>query len=244
MVVKISSNSKPESQLINQDGQLKLANVPWFQSRLRNWGSKNFINYPWREKHAPLHSLIVEILLQRTQANQVVPVFEKLVSQYPDIANIGPIREAQVRKLITSLGLPKRVKHITSLLRKLKKIGSVPNNKSDLLGLPGVGAYVASAYLSMHAKTRAPIIDSNVVRLYGRYFGLATGPESRRSRVIIDLAETLTPRLAFREFNYALLDLTKLICKTKPICLRCPIKKRCNYFIGLNLTEYYISKPG
>ena len=45
------------------------------------------------------------------------------------------------------------------------------DNKIDLLKLPGVGEYIASAFRSFHFGKREFIIDSNVVRLYGRFYG-------------------------------------------------------------------------
>jgi len=90
--------------------------------------------------------------------------------------------------------------------------------------------YAASSFLSLHAGVRASIVDSNVVRLYGRIFGLSTDAETRRKKWFLEIAEQLTPDTEFRDFNYALLDLTRKICKKVPLCQDCPINKYCNHY--------------
>ena len=74
---------------------------------------------------------------------------------------------------------------------------------------------------------RIPIVDSNVVRFYGRFFSFNTGPETRREKRILQLAEHITPKRAFRDFNYALIDFTRAICRPKPCHKVCPIARKC-----------------
>ena len=104
--------------------------------------------------------------------------------------------------------------------------GRVPDDYRTLTEVPGVGPYAAAAYLSLHTGKRAPIIDSNVVRLYGRFFGFDTGPETRRNKALIQLAERITPKRKFKEFNYALIDLTRAICGPRPDHDICPLYRR------------------
>jgi A/G-specific adenine glycosylase len=98
-----------------------------------------------------------------------------------------------------------------------------------LLSLPGVGPYAASAYLSFHCGKRAAIIDGNIVRLYGRVFGLSVHAETRRTKEFIALAESMTPPRAFRAYNYAVLDFTRAVCRPKPNCEGCPLRDLCAY---------------
>jgi A/G-specific adenine glycosylase len=59
------------------------------------------------------------------------------------------------------------------------------------------GSYIASAYRSLHLRERDFIIDSNVIRLYGRFFGFSTDSETRRKRSFLELADRATPARRF-----------------------------------------------
>jgi A/G-specific adenine glycosylase len=48
-----------------------------YQHRLLSWGKQNARRFPWRETVDPYSVLIAEIMLHRTQAIQVVPVYER-----------------------------------------------------------------------------------------------------------------------------------------------------------------------
>lgn len=48
--------------------------------------------------------------------------------------------------------------------------------------------YSAAAYLSFHAGKRVPLVESNIVRFYGRFFGFNMGPEFRREKRLREIA--------------------------------------------------------
>ena len=113
--------------------------------------------------------MLYKILLQRTKADQVVPVFNNFKKQFPTAALLAEATEAKILEVIKPLGLAWRSRFLKQLGSSIKD--GIPENSEDLKKLPGVGPYVAGAYLSLHRKKRSTIIDSNVVRLYGRFFG-------------------------------------------------------------------------
>ena len=93
-----------------------------------------------------------------------------------------------------------------------------------------VGTYVASAYRSLHLRVRDTLIDSNIVRFYGRFFGFSYSDLTRKQKDIYKLSERITPKFIFRRFNYGLLDFTRKVCKPKePDCKNCPLKKKCSF---------------
>lgn len=136
--------------------------------------------------------------------------------------------------MIGPLGLHWRAVFLKRLGRVLTDAGGpIPDELSDLTRLPGVGPYAAAAYLSFHRKRRGVLLDSNIVRFYGRYLGIPSGPESRRTAVFKEIAEVATPSKHTRSYNYALLDFTRAICKPKPVCEGCPLRPGCSYGTGL-----------
>lgn len=160
-----------------------------------------------------------------------MPVYEEFVRRYPTSPDLAAASLADVQKLVHSLGLRWRAKHILKFGRAIAaRDGVVPDDPYELLALPGVGPYAAAAYGSFHGGTRGVIVDSNVVRLYGRLFGLATDGETRRDREFRALADRITPRRAHHDFNYALLDFTRTICRPKPRCAVCQLRRLCRSY--------------
>jgi A/G-specific adenine glycosylase len=106
--------------------------------------------------------------------------------------------------------------------------GQVPEDYETLLGLPGVGDYVASAVCSFAFGQPIPIIDTNTVRVAGRLFGIVTHAESRRRRPIRHLLTDLLDERDPGAYNYHLLDLAALVCTpAHPRCDSCPLVRYC-----------------
>lgn len=170
------------------------------------------------------------MLLQRTRAEQVVPVYEEFARRYPDPVFL--VRESlpEFRRLVRPLGLHWRAPLMRAMANEVSRRGALPDDLPTLLELPGVGPYAAGAYLSMHRGRRALIIDSNIVRWLSRVFGFRHTPETRRQSWLKKLVDDLTPKRKFRDFNYAMLDLSMTVCRAKPECNQCPLSKRqCAY---------------
>ena len=208
--------------------QIAKFQLVYFQKKLLYWGRKNYRKFPWRSEKNPFHSLLAESLLQRTKAEQVVPVYQRFKKRFPNAEVLAKARRREIFAVIKPLGLAWRAKFLKQLGKRIVDDG-IPDNFEDLRQLPAIGPYAAGAFLSLHSSIRSPIIDANVVRLYGRYFGFQTGPETRREKWLWALAEVLTPERTFRDYNYALLDFTGAICKPVPLCNTCPLRFRCSH---------------
>lgn len=191
---------------------------------LLHWGERNYVSFPWRNTSNKWHALAVEVMLQRTKAEQVLPVYNLFSKKYPSPESY--VKDENSNIFIT-LGLPEREKN----LKKLAEIAindSIPLEKKELLKLPGIGNYIAAAFRSLHMDIKDTIIDSNVVRLYGRFWGFKTDPETRRKKWFIELADNLIPVERHKDYNYSLLDFTRAVCKLRPDCVNCPLQVKCN----------------
>ena len=192
------------------------------------WGRTNFQDYPWRHESNHWLALIAEIMLSRTRAASVLPVWLEFRKRYPTPGDLIVDDDSNLDELLVPLGLRWRVDLIRKLAGELSD-APVPFRISELEKLPAVGPYVAAAHSSFHRNRRGVIVDSNVVRWICRLTGVEPGPDTRRDRWMVEMADELTPKTVFRDYNYAVLDLSMTICVTRPKCNACPVLKFCDY---------------
>lgn len=203
------------------------ADIEEIRKILLQWGKEHYKHFPWREPDQLWHGLVAEILLQRTKARNVIPVYETFIQRFPTPESLAQASVADVESIIYPLGLRWRAPLIKSLGEYLVQTGNdIPRSYEQLLELPGVGAYVAAAWLGFHgndSQHKSVIIDANVVRWICRLVDQPMNGETRRKRWLIALTEKLTPENNNKDYNYAVLDFTMEICGLVPKCTECPL---------------------
>lgn len=212
-------------------------NIRAFRKVLRTWGRKQLRQFPWRGEQNRYRILLAELMLRRTRAEQVVPVYERVIRRYTTVEEMAAAPAAEVRGLLKPLGLAWRANNVIAAVREIASDygGRVPNSVNDLKNLTGVGDYVANAVVCFAEKKPVSIIDTNVVRVIGRVFGLRLDGEARRRRQVREAVAMCLDRRQPRLYNYALLDFAARVClPTKPLCRDCPFGRpgrlhRCEY---------------
>jgi A/G-specific adenine glycosylase len=172
---------------------------------------------------------VAEILLRRTRAEAVAPVYTMFIRKFPDPLALAHARAADIFELLRPLGLRWRAANLVAIARRLRKTGGNPFGDPVLLrGLPGVGDYVASAVAVFALGRAAPVVDANTARVAGRFFGITTRSELRRSRAVREALGNLVGSRRAREVNLALIDLGALLCRPAlPRCPECPLEPDC-----------------
>jgi len=201
-----------------------------FQKKLIEWGRKNLIMYPWRRSENPYELLVAEILLHRTRAEQVLPVYEEFIRTYPDINALYRSDCRELERLLHPLGLRWRARLLHEMARVIvEKFGSkIPENYDELLSLPGVSDYTASAVRCFAFGYPEPLLDTNTVRVVGRVFGIRVTDSTRRNRAFRNFMKSLVPEENPKMFNYALLDFGKTVCRVRsPNCDSCTLAPIC-----------------
>src|SRR6266545_90808 len=79
------------------------------RAALLSWWKEHGRNFPWRSTTSPFHMLMAEMMLRRTQARQVIPVYSRFVEQYPDAQALADAPVNAVADVLYSLGLAWRV---------------------------------------------------------------------------------------------------------------------------------------
>ena len=201
-------------------------------NKLLEWWVNNKRSFPWRATRDPYRVLLGEVLLHRTKANQVVPIYAKFVDKYPTIEALASVPFVEVRETLCSLGLIWRTEALHKMSQDIvtKFKGRIPIEKDELENLPGISNYIASAIRCFAFGYPEVLLDTNTVRIIGRLFGIKISDSSRRSKMFRKLYETILFKENARDFNYAMLDLGALVClPSEPLCNVCPIIQKCKY---------------
>lgn len=215
-----------------------IANAAWMRRRLLDWGKENLRRYPWRTTRDPFRVLIAEILLQRTRADSVASVYRELFDRWPSAVRLAAARTASVAAVIRPLGLAYRAPRIVAVARELSGHRRFPKDPDELMRLPGVGRYVANATAAAALGKRLPTVDGVSARVFRRFFGLPADRLPANDRDLWSVAESLTPRVGVREWNWVVLDLAASVCVSgSPRCDVCPLQARCLERSGHNLAE-------
>lgn len=210
-----------------------------FRGRLQRWFKKHQRQFDWRKTRDPYTILLSEVLLQRTQAAQVASNFNRIVQQFPTTNALyrGPYDE--VSKALRPLGLAKRAGTLVAMAKVLteKFHSDIPSDPNQLMSLPGVGRYIASATACFAFGHRIPVVDTNVVRILLRYFGVTFDRKRpHQDPKLWQLAELMLPKRNIENYNRALIDFAALVCTArKPSCRDCPMKKECSFILNVLL---------
>jgi len=202
-----------------------------------DWYRLNKRYYPWRISSNPFHILTAEFMLQQTHVRAVPNVYIEFIRNYPEAKTLADADLVEVEQYFLPLGLSYRAERLKRCAINICHVfnGFVPSNRSELLSLPGVGEYMADAVLCYGFGKPAVPIDTNVIRLFCRFFGFTSNkPRPRTDKV---LAEEIRSRYKkfdnTREANLAVLDFASIVCSAKkPQCIKCPLKKKCINLVG------------
>jgi len=200
--------------------------------KILEWWYKNKRDFPWRHERDPYRLLIAEIMLQRTKADQVVPVYLEFLRKYPTIKHLAEADLKEIESFFARLGLLWRAKRVKKMAEYivLHYKGRIPRNREDLLKIPMIGEYMADALLSFAYGKDMVVVDSNVVRVIQRVFNLRSKGEARRDPKFRAYAQAMLPRGRAREYNWAIIDFAARTCTPRnPKCGICPLRDLCRY---------------
>ena len=198
------------------------------RSLLFKWNREfNKRSFFWRrEKLSYFQYVMVELLLQKTRAENAEKTIRIFLSKYRTPEDINEKNKNKIKKLIRGLGLQnQRFKVIYMIADYFKN-----NEKIDLKKIYGVGHYTSNAVRCFYLNQRVPVVDVNTSRIISRVFSIDNGIDLRKNSALLEKAKELLPTRNYRKFNWILLDFGALVCKQKPLCQECPIKEYCDYY--------------
>ena len=204
---------------------------------------------PWRSSPGddlpdPYHVWLSEIMLQQTTVGAVKSYFEKFTRRWPTVQQLARAEQADVLAAWAGLGYYARARNLHKCAVYVTENlgGTFPQKESELLQLPGVGAYTAAAIAAIAFGERAVVVDANIERLAARLFAIDT-PLPKGKIEIRAAMDAITPKRGAGDFAQACMDMGATICTSKnPKCDICPVQKYCAAY-ALGNMEFYPVKP-
>jgi len=227
-------------------------------NKILKWYDINKRSLPWRKnvskQKGQYYTLVSEFMLQQTQVATVIPYFNRFIKIIPSLEILAKIQNKKLIKLWEGLGYYSRARNLKKTAQVIIKNfkGKLPNNFEDLISLPGVGNYTASAILAIAFNKPYIPLDGNIERVLKRYLYLKKDNEIQKDNLIKKKSIFGTSSRS-SDYAQALMELGALICKpTNPLCNQCPISKKCKSLkkkdfdltknIKKNIDKYFLLK--
>ncbi|MBU7598163.1 A/G-specific adenine glycosylase [Streptomyces sp. P38-E01] len=205
---------------------------------VNEWFTEHARELPWRRPEAGAWGVMVsEFMLQQTPVSRVLPVYEQWLARWPRPADLAAEEPGEAVRAWGRLGYPRRALRLHGAAAAIAERhgGDVPTGHAQLLALPGVGEYTASAVASFAYGQRHPVLDTNVRRVFTRLFrgrefppNATTAAERKLARAVLPEEEATAARWAA-----ATMELGALVCTArKPDCRACPVATECAWKIA------------
>ena len=217
-----------------------------FSNKLINWYNHNKRDLPWRKTKDPYKIWVSEIILQQTRIEFGIKYYNKFLKRYPDVKKLANSKELDIMKIWEGLGYYSRA---INMLKTAKIVlnsfnGVFPLEYQQLIQLPGVGDYTASAISSICNDELQVVVDGNVLRFLSRMHKIDLPIESIKTKKYFKkLGFKLIQDVKPGDFNQALMDYGSTICKPKKFdCNNCLFSSDCKAFNSNSVENYPVKK--
>ncbi len=208
---------------------------------------KEFVALIAKRSGDPFRILIATILSQNTNDRNSRAAMERLESKFkvrPEV--LAEVSLEELMEAIKPAGLQaqkaRTIKRVSSIIvnkfgGKLDRILEKPLDEArdELISIPGIGPKTADVLLLFSSGFPTIPIDTHVMRV-SRRIGLApkTGDYEKVRESLMSVFEPKD----YLKAHLLLIKLGRTYCKSrKPQCLRCPIKKLCDYGGGIRFKK-------
>jgi len=204
--------------------------------KILKWYDLNKRSLPWRKnvsfRKKQFYTLVSEFMLQQTQVITVIPYFNRFIKDIPNLETLAKVQNNKLFKLWEGLGYYSRARNLKKtsqiIIKNFK--GNLPDVFEDLVSLPGIGNYTASAILAIAFNKPYIPLDGNIERVLKRYLYLKKDKEIKKD-ILYQKKNIFGNSTRSSDYAQALMELGALICKpNNPRCNQCPILKDCKSY--------------
>ncbi len=187
---------------------------------------------PWQVSDDPYKVWVSEIMLQQTQVKTVLGYFERFITRFPTVFDLGRATWDEVAPYWAGLGYYARARNLHKAAGIVADQGDFPTTLEGWIALPGIGRSTAGALMSLGLRQYGVIMDGNVKRVLSRFDALdGDSTRSAFNDQLWQLATQLTPHTRTHDYTQAIMDLGATICTPKkPLCLYCPFQDDCQAY--------------
>ncbi|MFN2568170.1 MAG: A/G-specific adenine glycosylase [Candidatus Dormibacteria bacterium] len=167
------------------------------------------------------------MMLVQTPVARVEPRWSAFMERWPDAGTCAAAPLEDILRAWQGLGYPRRALHLHQCAARLAS-GGWPTDERGLRGLPGVGAYIARALLTLSwERPCGPPREVNLSRVAARASLGAEAHELPETVLDTALDRGRPPGMTARHYTLALFDVGALHCRARPRCSGCPLGSGC-----------------
>lgn len=133
------------------------------------WYECNKRSLPWRKDEISAYEVWVsEIMLQQTQVSRVVLYYERFLKKFPTVQKLSGAMWEEFLPYYEGLGYYARGRNMLLAAKIIVRDheGEFPKDKKELMKLPGIGEYTASAILSFSYHEPEIAFDTNFRKIF------------------------------------------------------------------------------
>jgi A/G-specific adenine glycosylase len=185
---------------------LTASRIVAFQKRILEHYRCHGRSLPWRSTRNPYHILVSEIMLQQTQVDRVISKYNRFIRLFPDVTALARAPLQEVLAAWSGLGYNRRAIALKKCAEALDSgdTKALPRTYEELLQLPGIGPYTASAVCAFAYNLPRVFIETNIRTVYIHFFFAGQGRVSDTD--ILPLLEQTLYKKDPRTWYNALMD--------------------------------------
>jgi endonuclease III len=171
--------------------------------------------------------LVMVVLSARDSDKHINGLAPALFAAYPDMAALSKATPASLKKYIGKVrSFANKTKWLLGIAKGIKKDSNIPLDLDKLTELSGIGRKSANVILREAGKpAEGVMVDLHVVRVAVR-LGIASGTDPKK--IEQQIMEVLPPKSW--DAGMAMSFLGREICRPKPMCEICLMRKVCSYY--------------
>ena len=172
--------------------------------------------------------LLATMMSAQTTDKRVNSVNKILFEKYKTLSSLASADIEDIKKIIKPIGTyNKKAANIISIAKSLEVLNYVPNDRTYLESLSGVGRKTANVVLSNLYNEPCIAVDTHVSRVSKR---LLIASEEDNPLVIEKKLNKLFDSSELLKIHHQLVLFGRYYCTARsPLCENCKIKKHCNY---------------
>ena len=195
--------------------------------KLLEWYGEHARSFPWRNTRNPYRIWVSEVILQQTQVSRGEDYYRRFLKRFPSLKSLAEANWNRVLPVWRGLGYYQRGRNMlkTAKIIRSEFRGRFPKDRNELLSLPGIGPYTASAIRCFAFGIPEPAIDTNLRRVFQRLYGCLEVDVEKRADSFFAQFEN-----SAHDLNQAFMDLGSSLCKSRSTdCGSCPLSAQCHF---------------